>query len=512
MPAGQSLRPAGLFCLWEQKGNPMKYILSIDQSTQGTKGLLFDEKGLLVARRDIAHRQMVNEKGWVEHDPEEIYAHTIQVAKDVVEEAGISRSEILALGISNQRETSIAWKKDGVPVYPAIVWQDARAEKLCKEIAAKGKEQEVMDRSGIRLSPYFPAAKLAWILTHVETAKIQAKERELFLGTVDTYLVYRLTKGREYRTDYSNASRTQLFNITDLCWDPVLCETFGIPMELLPTVTASDGFYGETDLEGYLEKPIPIHGVLGDSHGALFGQGCIRPGMTKATYGTGSSIMMNVGERPVFSQAGVVSSLAWKIGGTVQYVLEGNINYSGAVITWLKDDLGLISSAKESEALARSANPGDHSYLVPAFSGLGAPYWDSDAKAMLYGMSRTTTRAEIVRAGLDCIAYQITDILNAMTADSAVNLAELRVDGGPTRNGYLMQFQSDIAWIPVRVSPVEELSGQGAAYAAGLGIGLYEKESLFEGVARKSFVPQMDRVQAADLYDGWKRAVNKVLV
>lgn len=487
----------------------MQYILSIDQSTQGTKGLLFDERGKLTCRADLPHRQMVNDKGWVEHDPEEIYRNTIQVVKNVVEKVGIDKNAIQALGISNQRETSLAWDQDGKPVYPAIVWQDSRAEDICRKIGDAA--EDIRERSGIRLSPYFPAAKLAWILENVNGVREKADAGELRLGTIDTWLVYRLTHGKEYRTDFSNASRTQLFNIETLSWDPVLCGYYHIPMQCLAEVTDSDGLFGETDFEGFLDHPIPIHGVLGDSHGALFGQGCIRPGMVKATYGTGSSIMMNVGEHPVSSKSGVVSSLAWKIKGKVHYVLEGNINYTGAVITWIQKDLGLVTSAGETEELARRANPKDRSYLVPAFSGLGTPYWDSGARALLYGMSRTTGKAEIVKDALDCTAYQIADIVKAMGQDAGVEIEELRVDGGPTGNGYLMQFQSDIIGIPVLVSPVEELSGQGAAYAAGIGIGLYDVASVFEGVQRKKFVPVMSRDEAAQLYAGWKEAVGKAL-
>lgn len=544
----------------------MQYILSIDQSTQGTKGLLFDENGALICRADLPHRQIVNDRGWVEHDPQEIYQNTILAARNVVLKAGVDKKDILAMGISNQRETSLVWDPDGTPVYNAIVWQDSRAEDICREIEENHPvaSEEVMKRSGIRLSPYFPAAKLSWILKHAANPSEQRDGAMagnpgsgLHMGTIDTWLVYKLTHGKEYRTDYSNASRTQLFNITTLKWDPVLCDYFDIPIDCLPEATDSDGFFGETDLEGFLDHPIPIHGVLGDSHGALFGQGCVRPGMIKSTYGTGSSIMMNVGEKPVFSSTGVVSSLAWKIGGKVNYVLEGNINYTGAVITWIQKDLGLVESAGETEELAREANPNDRSYLVPAFTGLGAPYWDSDARALLYSMSRTTGRKEIVKDALECIAYQITDIVKAMEEDMAssgsdnaddpadggkvslmeggrndsagtgenegiqtdvsVNHAgarairELRVDGGPTKNSYLMQFQSDIAGIPVKVSPVEELSGQGAAYAAGVGIGFYDAKHIFDGVRRKEYVPVMSRAEAALKYQGWKTAVGKAL-
>ena len=484
-----------------------RYILAIDQSTQGTKALLFDEKGALKCRADRPHRQIVDEKGWVEHDPEEILRNTLRVAKDVAEKAGVDRADIAALGISNQRETSVAWERaTGRPVYNAIVWQCARGAAICEALEKQGYGELVRRTTGLKLSPYFPAAKLRWIMQNVPGAAERARRGEICVGTIDSWLVYNLT-GR-HQTDYSNASRTQLFNINTLKWDETMLELFGIDASCMAHVTDSDGDYGETTLGGWLGKPIPVRGVLGDSHGALFGQGCLEPGMTKATYGTGSSIMMNIGEKPVYSDAGVVTSLAWKIGGRVNYVLEGNINYTGAVITWLKDDLKLIQGPGETEALARSANPGDRCYLVPAFSGLGAPWWDSNARAAILGMSRTTGRNEVVRAALDCIAYQIADIVRAMGDTAGVPIGELRVDGGPTRNGYLMQFQSDMLGIPVRIPDSEELSGIGAAYAAGLAVGLYD-EKVFDVLKRTSYAPQMAPEVRAEKLTGWQDAVRR---
>ena len=487
-----------------------KYILSIDQSTQGTKALLFDDKGALLCRADRPHRQIIDERGWVEHDPEEILRNTLQVAKDVVEKAGIDPNAISALGLSNQRETSVAWDRaTGKPVYNAIVWQCARGAAICDELARQGYGEMVRCTTGLPLSPYFPAAKLKWIMQNVAGVAERARRGEIAVGTIDSWLVYNLSLDHRHCTDYSNASRTQLFNISTLKWDEDLLELFGIDSQCLATVTDSDGDYGETDFCGWLEQPIPIRGVLGDSHGALFGQGCLQPGMTKATYGTGSSIMMNVGDQPVFSDLGVAASLAWKIGGEVNYVLESNINYTGAVITWLKDDLKLIDGPGETEALARAANPGDHCYLVPAFSGLGAPYWDSNARAAIVGMSRTTGKNEVVRAALDCIAYQITDSVKAMGESAGVPIGELRVDGGPTRNAYLMQLQSDLLNIPVRIPDSEELSGIGAAYAAGLACGLYDRQ-VFDVLKRTSYAPDMDEAMRQEKYNGWLDAVRRV--
>ena len=496
-----------------------KFIIGIDQSTQGTKAILFDEKGNLLHRTDRSHAQLIDERGWVEHDPEEIYRNTLLVVEELLGKSGVDREAVACVGISNQRETAMAWNRNtGKPVYNAIVWQCARGEEICRRIAVGAVRQkdnlsaaeDVRQRTGLKLSPYFSAAKLAWIMEHVEGAAGLAARGELCCGTMDSYLVYRLTKGKEFRTDYSNASRTQLFHIRDLKWDETLCGIFGIPIACLPEVTDSDGYFGMTDFEGILPAEVPIHGVMGDSHGALFGQGCLTRGMMKTTYGTGSSIMMNIGKKPVYSNR-VVTSLAWKLNGEVNYVLEGNINYTGAVITWLKDDLKLIASPGETEALAFEANPKDHAYLVPAFTGLGAPYWDSEAEGILTGMTRTTKRAEIVRAGLDCIAYQITDVVKAMSEESGIAIGELRVDGGPTRNKYLMQFQSDIAEVSVQVPSAEELSGIGAAYAAGIAVGIYDREEVFSQMSRTRFSPKMDAAERDQKYQGWKKAVAQVL-
>lgn len=490
----------------------MKYILGIDQSTQGTKALLFDENGDLIGRADLAHEQIIDSRGFVEHNPKEILQNTYQAVKNVIAKTEIDKNDIKAIGISNQRETALVWDKvTGEPVYNAIVWQCARGEGICRELEEKGCSKLIKEYTGLNLSPYFSAAKISWVLKNVEGAREKAKNGELACGTIDSFLVYSFTDKKEFRTDYSNASRTQLFNITKLEWDREICELFEIPMSMLAKVTDSDGYFGETDLDGFLDKKIPIHSVLGDSHGALFGQGCINKGMIKGTYGTGSSIMMNIGSKPVFSESGVVTSLAWSMNGEVSYVLEGNINYTGAVITWLQKDLELINSAAETQDLAYSANPNDHTYLVPAFTGLGAPYFDSDAVGIITGVTRTTKKAEIVRAALDCIAYQITDIVNAMKESADLRIEELRVDGGPTRNKYLMQFQSDMLNIPVKIPDTEELSGIGAAYAAGIGIGLYDKHKIFFRLKRTGFTPELEESEREEKYKGWRAAVKKSL-
>lgn len=503
-----------------------EYVLAVDQSTQGTKAILFGRKGELVCRTDLPHRQIINDKGWVSHDLDEIYANTIQVIKNLIEKAKIDKGEIACLGISNQRETSAAWSRTtGEPLAEAIVWQCSRAEEICERIRSNvvvdpgretdtcgGSAEIIRQKTGMHLSPYFPAAKYAWLQENAEAVREAKREKTLCLGTIDTYLLYRLTKGAVYATDYSNASRTQLFNIHTLEWDEEICSWFGIDKNMLAEVCDSSHRYGETDLEGYFDEPIPICGMIGDSQGALFGQGCIERGMVKSTYGTGSSVMMNVGENVVLSDLGLVTSLAWGLDGKVTYVLEGNINYTGAVITWLKEDMGLISSPGETEALAKDANPHDMSYLVPAFSGLGAPYWNSDVRALIYGMSRTTGRKEIVRAALNSIAYQIADIVEMMKAEDDMEIRELCVDGGPTKNGYLMQFQSDILGSPVRLPRCEESSALGAAFMAGLCCGFYDKDVIIGETERGCYLPQMSRQERGEKYTGWKNAVEKVMV
>lgn len=500
-----------------------KYVLTIDQSTQGTKAILFDQDGKLFCRTDLPHKQIVNDKGWVSHNLEEIYENTIRAAKKVVDKAGIDKSEIMCLGISNQRETSAAWERNtGRPLAHAIVWQCSRAEIICEKIKnnvliAPEREREGINsaadiikmKTGINLSAYFPAAKYAWLQENVEDVKQAKKEGNLCFGTIDSYLIYRLTGGKTYATDYSNASRTQLYNIHTLEWDTEICNWFGIRTTELPEVRDSNADFGLADFEGYFTHPIPICGVIGDSQAALFGQGCIEQGMVKATYGTGSSVMMNMGRECVASEKGLVTSLAWGIDGTVNYVLEGNINYTGAVITWLKDDMGLIASPNETEALAREANKSDKTYLVPAFSGLGAPYWQPEAKAIIYGMSRTTGKKEIIKAALNSIAYQIADVIHAMQDERKIS--ELCVDGGPTKNGYLMQFQSDILGVNVRTPQCEESSALGAAYIAGLSIGFYDWKCIFTKSNRECFCPIMTGRERKEKYEGWKTAVGKIM-
>jgi len=481
-----------------------QFIVGIDQSTAGTKALLFNDEGTLINRYDLPHRQITNDKGWVEHDLLEIYNNTVAAVKGVIAQSGIDKAQVTGVGISNQRETAGVWDRvTGEPIYNAIVWQCARGEAICNRIADAGWSEKVRNITGLQLSPYFSAAKIAWILEHVDTVT-----RRLCAGTIDSWLVYKLTGA--FKTDYSNASRTQLFDLNTLTWSTEMCEAFGIDPVILPEVCDSDSCFGHTDFEGLFDTPIPIHAVMGDSHGALFGQGCHAPGMMKATYGTGSSIMVNIGETPLFNDKGLVTSIAWGMDGKVEYVFEGNINYTGAVMKWVVEDLGLIAAPTLAPAFTAQANPEDETYLVPAFSGLGAPYWDSKAHAMICGMSRTTGKAEIIKAAQECIVYQITDVIRAMLDTSGFTGDSLRVDGGPTKDAWLMQFQSDILNLPVLVPAQEELSGIGVSCMAGIALGTYDKDTIFSRLQRTEFLPTMGEAIRRKKYNGWLKAVNMV--
>lgn len=487
-----------------------RYILAIDQSTQGTKAMLFDAEGRLTARADRPHQQYVDDHGWVSHDLEEIWENTLAVTRDVVQKAGIRSEQVLAVGLTNQRETVAAWDRStGKAAAPAIVWQCARAKELCEELTPYA--DTIREKTGIPLSPYFSAPKMAWLLRNDPHVAALAERGQLCMGTIDSFLVYRLTEEKAFKTDYSNASRTQLLDLHSLQWDAELCRLYGVPMDCLAEVCMSDSLFGHTTLGGLLEQPVPLCGVLGDSHAALLGQNCRTPGQTKATYGTGSSVMMQTGERLVVSNCGLVTSLAWGLDNKVEYVLEGNLNYTGAVITWLKQNVALLAADNESEKLAREACPTDKTYFVPAFTGLGAPYWDSEATGLLTGITRTTGKAEIVKAGLECIGYQITDLVERMAQDAQLPLAELRVDGGPTANAYLMQFQSDIAQVVVSVPEIRELSGFGAACAAGFACGFYDPQRVHAQMQRNTYTPAMTPAEREVRCNGWQHAVQQAL-
>lgn len=481
----------------------MSYVISIDQSTQNTKAVLFDHKGNLLKRVDKKHRQIVNEQGYVSHDPMEIYFNTLQAVYEVIDSSHVSRDEIRAVGISNQRETTLMWDENGRPLADAVVWQCSRSGGIVKRYEAY--RDEIYDITGLVLSPYFPAGKMRWLIEHVKP------EGKYHLGTMDSWLVYCLTEKKVFKTDASNASRTQLFDIHAGNWSERLCELFEIDMDTLPEVCDSNACFGYTDFAGCLDKPVPIYAVLGDSHAALFGQGCHEKGQVKTTLGTGSSIMMNIGKEYKKSGNGLTTSLAWRMDGVTEYVLEGNINYAGAVISWLQNDLGLIESPDDTAAAVEKSNKEDETVLVPAFSGLSAPYWNENVRAMFYGMSRTTSRNELIKAAVESIAYQITDILNAMADDSRLMLSEVKADGGPSKNEYLMQFLSDIAKTTVHVSLEEELSAIGAAYMAGIAAGVYQKEDIFAHREYRAYHQNSKPDVWKKRMDRWNEAVHILL-
>ncbi len=491
-----------------------KTILAIDQGTSATKAVLVGADGQIIARCDAQHAQVYPHPGWVEHNPKEIVLRVSEAVRAVLSQAGFDGSQIAAVSVSNQRETVMIWDRaTGEPVYPAIVWQCNRAESICQRMEACGLADMVQQRTGLVLSPYFSAAKMAWILENIPGTRERAERGELAAGTMDSWIVWHLTGGAVHATDWSNASRTQLLNINKLCWDPDLLEAFGLPASLMPKILDSDGPFGQTTIGGILPSPVPITGVMGDSHAALFGQLCFSRGMVKTTYGTGSSIMMNIGSKPLKSESGLVTSIAWGRQGQVDYVLEGNLNCTGAVIKWLVEDLGLISSPREAATLSASVADTDGVYLVPAFVGLGAPYWESRARASICGMTRGTGKAQVVRAAEECIAYQVKDIVDRMATDTGFSILEMRVDGGPTRDTFLMQFQADMLNLKVTAGHTEELSARGAALMAGLSIGIWKDTEALEQLLFPAtvFNSQMDEATRSRLYTGWKSAVAGVL-
>lgn len=488
-------------------------ILAIDQSTQGTKALLFDAKGNFVEKASRPHEQYVNEAGWVEHDAEEIMTNVLACSRDVCKKAGVAAGEVRAVGISNQRETCLAWDREKrEPLARAVVWQCGRAKGICDQMSARpGVAERVMELSGMALSPYFSAAKLAWLLRNVDDVRTAAEAGTLALGTIDSWLVFKLSEEHAFATEPSNACRTQLLDIRTGAWSSELCEAFGVPISALAEVKPSDSVFGHTTMGGLFAEPVPICGVLGDSQAALAAQNCLRPGDTKATYGTGSSVMMQTGSELKQSQSGLVSSIAWDFGGERSYVLEGNLNYTGATITWLKDQMGLIESPAEVEGIIAQANPADRAYFVPAFTGLGAPWWDTEATGLLTGVTRTTGRAEMVKACAESIPYQIADVLDALRADTGLDVRELRADGGVTANGYLMQFQADMAGADVVVSSLNELSAAGAGFVAGRAAGLFDHNVIYEKVERRAYNPSMGADAVAAKRAGWHLALRQAM-
>ena len=482
-----------------------RYTVAVDQSTSASKVYLIDERGEIARRASSPHAQYYPAPGHVEHDAAEIWQNVREGIAAVTE--GLLPSQIVALGISNQRETTVLWdRQTGEPVCHAVVWQDVRGEALCQ--ALKAHAATVRERSGLALSPYYPAAKAASVLDGDPALRARAEAGELCIGTVDSYLVYRLTGGKTFQTDVSNASRTELCNLRALAWDETLCALFRVPMQCLPTIAASDADFGATACEG-LPAGVRITGVMGDSHAALFGHGCLRKGMAKATFGTGSSVMMNVGLTPASSQNGLSASVGFGFRGQTCYVLEGNVTCSGDTLCWLCDEAQLAPDVAAVEPLAASVPDAGGAYLVPAFTGLGAPYFDGNARAAFIGMNRATTRAHLVRAALESMAYQDADVIAAMRADSGETLTELRVDGGPTQNGLLMQFLADVLGCDVRCAAQSELSALGAGYMAGLSVGLFAGLESIPAYQRqgRGYAPGMAESEREPLLNGWRAAV-----
>ncbi len=489
-------------------------ILAIDQSTAGTKAIIFTADGQMVARKDVAHRQITDHRGRVEHDPLEIWHNTLTAARQVMETVNIPSTQIAAIAITNQRETAVCWdRRTGQPLAHAIVWQCGRAAEITEKLISQGAAAWVRERTGLLLSPYFSAAKFAWIVQNIPEAGDLLAAGHLCCGTIDAWLLYKMTCGQAFKTDFSNASRTQLLNLDTLTWDDEMLALFGLNRTAMPEVGMSDRLFGETTLDGLFSRPVPIRAMIGDSHAALFANNCLSPYTAKATFGTGTSVMMNVGHnrRPPQDES-IVESIAWGINNRVSYVLEGNINYSGAIIHWLVNDIHLIDHAGQSGELAAAVDSTHGVYLVPAFSGLGAPYWDYDARAAFVGMSRGTRREHLVRAAEEAIAYQIADVVDALNASCPQPLALLSVDGGATRDAFLMQFVADIINVPIQIAAIEELSAAGAAYVALLAAGISNRDRLLAKPRTAPLRPDLDPKKRAELRLGWKNALKMVTV
>ncbi|MGE7776798.1 glycerol kinase GlpK [Chitinophaga sp. NPDC101104] len=491
-----------------------KFIMALDQGTTSSRAILFDRGGNIVAVAQKEFKQIYPQPGWVEHDPNEIWSTQAGVAAEVIVKAGATGDQIGAMGITNQRETTIVWdRKTGKPLYNAIVWQDRRTAAYCDELRAKGLAEDIRSRTGLIVDAYFSGTKVKWILDNVEGARAKAEAGELAFGTVDSWLVWNFTKGKLHITDVSNASRTMLFNIHDLKWDTSLLELMGIPASMLPEVRASSEVYGQTEAT-LTPFNIPIAGIAGDQQAALFGQMCIEPGMVKNTYGTGCFMMLNTGEKAISSGNNLLTTIGWKIGEKTVYALEGSIFIGGAVVQWLRDGLGIIRHSADVEALAAKVEHTDGVYLVPAFAGLGAPHWNQYARGTIVGMTRGTKDAHIARAALDSIAYQTMDVLKAMEADAGMPIRELRVDGGATANNLLMQFQADILGTDVVRPKVTETTALGAAYMAGLATGFWDSIDTIRQQWQEDacFKPDMPETERAELTKGWARAVKAAKV
>jgi len=488
------------------------YILVIDQGTTGSAALLFDESGQVVSSADREIRQFYPQPGWVEHDPVEIFQTSLAVAKEAIEGAGVTATQIKGLGITNQRETTVVWDRHtGKPVSNAVVWQCRRTAHICEELKEQGMLESIRDKTGLLVDAYFSGTKLRWILDNVPDGQRRAENGDFLFGTIDCWLVWNLTKGAVHITDYSNASRTMLFNINTLEWDKELLAKLDIPEAVLPKAVPSSQVYGEIAAGLLGDARIPVAGIAGDQQAALFGQACYQLGMAKNTYGTGSFILLNTGDKPIKSQKGLLTTIAWGLEGKVNYAMEGSVFITGAAVQWLRDGLHLIKTAADSEELAKSVPDNGGVYFVPAFVGLGAPYWDMYARGAMVGLTRGTTGGHLARATLEAIAYQVRDVADAMVAEAGLKLPLLRVDGGGTANSLMMQFQADILGIPIQPAAIAETTSLGAAYLAGLAVGMWKDTDQLARMWKpaRTFEPKMPADQRETLYAGWKRAVER---
>jgi glycerol kinase len=486
-----------------------KYVLALDQGTTSSRAILFDRNGRIVSMSQKEFTQIYPAPGWVEHNPLEIWETQVNAAKEAIR--GVDVSEIACIGITNQRETTILWDKNtGKPVYNAIVWQSRQSSDICDELKKLGLESYIRENTGLVIDAYFSGTKIKWILDNVEGVREKAEKGEILFGTVDTWLVWNLTGGKIHITDYSNASRTMIYNIKTLKWDEKLLDILNIPPEILPEVRQSSEIYGNTKAEIFGGQ-IPVSGIAGDQQAALFGQLCFQEGMAKNTYGTGCFLLMNTGEKPVQSKKGLLTTIAWGLNGKVEYALEGSIFVAGAAIQWLRDELKIIHDAADSEYFAKKVESTNGVYVVPAFTGLGAPYWDMYARGVIVGLTRGSNRNHIIRATLEAIAYQTRDVIEAMIDDSGINLTVLKVDGGASANDFLMQFQSDILNVNIERPDITETTALGAAYLAGMATGFWKSkgEVIQNWNMNKKFIPAMGEDERNKLYTGWKKAVER---
>ena len=490
------------------------YILSLDQGTTSSRAILFNQKGQIVHVAQREFSQYFPNPGWVEHDANEIWGSILAVIATVLSESGVKAEQIAGIGITNQRETTVLWDKEsGQPIYHAIVWQSRQTMDICNDLEMNGYQDVFKQKTGLLIDAYFSGTKVKWILDHVEGAREKAERGELLFGTIDTWLIWKLSGGKAHVTDYSNASRTLMFNIYDLKWDEELLKILSIPQSMLPEVKSSSEIYTNTAGDHFFGKEVPIAGVAGDQQAALFGQGCYEKGMAKNTYGTGCFMLMNTGEKPVRSQHGLLTTIAWGINGKVEYALEGSIFVAGAAIQWLRDGLRMLKNSADSEAYALKVDSAEGVYVVPAFVGLGTPYWDSDVRGAVFGLTRGTSKEHFIRATLESLAYQTKDVLAAMEEDSGIKLKTLRVDGGVVNNNFLMEFQSNLLNVSVERSQINETTALGAAYLAGLAVGYWssQDEITQNWTIERTFLPNMEDNDRQHLYNGWKKAVKAAM-